>query len=356
MHLPTEPLSTVCITRSGQEEYLCAEISQSIALGYRHASIQCTQVAPQTIVLVHSSHEDLCSLPLFFSAQALPNARAVQADSISSWTNAILESLIDTFGNEPPPWGLHIFDRSSIETGKQYGRAQRIEESLLGLLKQRRRSYLRTLNKPLSQPTSLVQVVLVEPTEGYISIADKTLRATYKASVSPNLAGYHEVEDDKRPPSRAFKKLREAIEVFSLTLRRGEKAVDLGASPGGWTYVLRQHGLSVTAIDRSPLAESFTRDRGVSWSAGNALKWTPRTPVDWLVCDVITTPENTSSLLRNWITKGLCNHFCVTVKFKGAPAIEPLVSLAAFLRSNVSYFDGRQLTHNKNELTLVGSR
>jgi len=45
----------------------------------------------------------------------------------------------------------------------------------------------------------------------------------------------------------------------------------------------------------------------------------------------------------------------VTVKFKGTPAVETLLTLAAFLRENTASFDARQLTHNKNEITLVGT-
>lgn len=347
-------LSTACITRSEQEQYLCAEIRQSIERGYRTSAVQCIQVAPQAVVLTHSSHEDLCSLPLFFSAQCLPNAEEVHADSISSWARAVLNILVNSFGDTPAPWTLHVFDITSIDTGKQYARAQRIEESIMGLLKQTRRSYLRVLDQAPSPLTSVVQVVLVEPTRGFVSIAHEAVRATYKAALSPKRAGYHPIADDKRPPSRAFKKLREALEVFALAPQRGQTAVDLGACPGGWTHVLRELGLSVTAIDRSPLSETLMRDQMVSWSAGNALTWQPATPVDWLVCDVITSPENTAQLLERWISKAFCNNFCVTVKFKGAPAIDTLLSLAAFLRASTTWFEGRQLTHNKNELTLVG--
>jgi len=260
-----------------------------------------------------------------------------------------------TFGDTPPEWCLHIFEPASAETGKQYARAQRIQETVLELLKQKRRSYLRALKPDAPTARTLVQVALIEPASGYISFADDTTRALYRAAISRAVAGYVSIPDNTRPPSRAFKKLREAIEVFSLNPQRGETAVDLGASPGGWTYVLRELGLSVTAIDRSPLAPTLMRDKKVSWLAGNALTWAPPSAVDWLVCDVITTPENTSSLLRTWVSKRLCKNFCVTVKFKGTPAVETLLTLAAFLRENTASFDARQLTHNKNEITLVGT-
>ena len=349
------PLTTVCITRTGQEGYLCTELHHSIAQKHRTSPVQCTQSAPQTVVLSHESHEDLCRVPLFFSSQCLPDSQIIKAASISAWATAVLEHLLARFGDAPQEWCLHVFEPASAETGKQYARSQRVQETILELLKQKRRSYLRTLKQDSSPTSTIVQVAMIEPTSGYISFADAHIRSLYRAALSRVVAGYVSIPDDTRPPSRAFKKLREAIDVFALTPQRGEAAVDLGASPGGWTHVLRDLGLAVTAIDRSPLAPPLMRDRKVNWQAGNALTWYPPTPVDWLVCDVITTPENTASLLQAWVSKRLCKHFCVTVKFKGAPAIDTLLSLSAFLLDHTVSFDARQLTHNKNEVTLVGT-
>ena len=62
-------------------------------------------------------------------------------------------------------------------------------------------------------------------------------------------------------PSRSALKLEEA---FLVLLDRGERqrlllpgmrAADLGAAPGGWTWVLTRHGLRVTAIDNGPLRQ-----------------------------------------------------------------------------------------------------
>jgi hypothetical protein len=38
-------------------------------------------------------------------------------------------------------------------------------------------------------------------------------------------------------------------------LRPGMRAADLGAAPGGWTWVLARHGLRVTSIDNGPLRQ-----------------------------------------------------------------------------------------------------
>ncbi|HWT55174.1 MAG TPA: 23S rRNA (cytidine(2498)-2'-O)-methyltransferase RlmM, partial [Rhodocyclaceae bacterium] len=61
-------------------------------------------------------------------------------------------------------------------------------------------------------------------------------------------------------PSRSAQKLAEALQVFLTPAEREERlhegitGVDLGASPGGWTWVLVRHGLQVTAIDNGKLA------------------------------------------------------------------------------------------------------
>ncbi len=49
--------------------------------------------------------------------------------------------------------------------------------------------------------------------------------------------------------SRAEHKLAEAIHVFGLDLRAGMRAIDLGAAPGGWTFLLAERGLDVVAVD-----------------------------------------------------------------------------------------------------------
>lgn len=67
----------------------------------------------------------------------------------------------------------------------------------------------------------------------------------------------------KRPEliSRAEFKLLEALEVFNLKLPPEGTALDLGAAPGGWTRILLEAGLRVTAVDPADLdarLEPFT--------------------------------------------------------------------------------------------------
>jgi 23S rRNA (cytidine2498-2'-O)-methyltransferase len=251
-------------------------------------------------------------------------------------------------------WSLQIFQARSAETGEQYSRQRLITEEVLAYLKQKRRSLLRTHTEKLERDATLVQVVTVSPDQGYMSITTPEIRHRLGSSLVPYLGGYVSIPDDSAPPSRAFKKLREARALFGLSFNKGETCVDLGAAPGGWTHVLLAYGCHVTAVDRSPLDERLMRNKLVTFVKGNALTWLPEKRVDWLVCDVITTPDRTTELLSSWLTRKLCRNFCVTIKFKGEPDFVSLAAIRDLLSRHCTWWDGKQLTHNKNELTVVG--
>ena len=338
----------ICVTRREQEEFL----KQELAL--RLPGSQCNELAPQVVALAGASLEDLTSFPLFFASQLLPNALSIEAQSISVWTTTILPHLRDSFGDSVTPWSLHVFEPLSAETGEIYARAELIKQELRLLLKQKRRSLIRSLQDTCSPECALIQVLLISKTSGYISISTPTERALCRAAVSRHEAGFCPIPEDKSPPSRAFKKLREAIEVFGLSIGKGSTAVDLGASPGGWTHVLVEHGATVAAIDRSPLEGAIARDSRATFTQGNAFTWIPSESVDWLVCDVITTPDRTFEILRKWIGERICRNFCVTIKFKGDPDVQALLHIGRFLSEHTTWWDGRQLSHNKNEVTVVG--
>mgnify|MGYP003338278511 CR=1 FL=1 len=62
------------------------------------------------------------------------------------------------------------------------------------------------------------------------------------------------VEDKATPPNRAYLKLWELFTLLGTRPKPGELCIDLGASPGGWSWVLHETGASVLAVDKAPLA------------------------------------------------------------------------------------------------------
>jgi len=261
---------------------------------------------------------------------------------------------MEALGDTPSKWSLHIFEPRSTETGEQYARQRLVMQEIFSHLKQKRRSLLRASTEDRDRETTLVQILMTSADAGFISIAPPKDRHALGSTLVPFAAGYIDIPDDPAPPSRAFKKLMEAHTLFTLNFRRGDHCVDLGAAPGGWTHFLIKHGCVVTAVDRSPLDPRLMRSKQLSFTRGNALTWLPEKRVDWLVCDVITSPDRTAALLSNWLSRSLCHNFCVTIKFKGDPDLTTLASIRELLGRYCVRWDGKQLTHNKNEVTVVG--
>ncbi len=121
--------------------------------------------------------------------------------------------------------------------------------------------------------------------------------------------GIPRLRRDGRAPSRSAQKLAEAIVVFlgereGELLRAGQRAVDLGAAPGGWTWVLASRGLRVTAVDNATLKGEVAHDALVRHLRADGLTWRPPRPVDWLVCDIVERPDRIAELVAGWIADG----------------------------------------------------
>ncbi len=158
------------------------------------------------------------------------------------------------------------------------------------------------------------------------------------------------VEDKEGPPSRAYLKLWEALVRLGRWPGPGDRCLDLGAAPGGWTYVLAKLGAEVIAIDKAPLDAKVAVLPGVSWRGESAFALTPESigPVDWLFSDVIAYPARMLRLVERWQASGLVKNFVCTLKFQGETDHETAAAFAAFPGARVLH-----LHHNKHELTFM---
>jgi 23S rRNA (cytidine2498-2'-O)-methyltransferase len=182
---------------------------------------------------------------------------------------------------------------------------------------------------------------------GWTLLAPDRLLASPRKS-SPFVNGECQfVEDRTGPPSRAYLKLWEALVRFGRWPAAGERCLDLGASPGGWTWVLAQLGAAVTAVDKAPLAPEVAAMAGVTERRDSAFGLAPE-PVDWLFSDVIAYPDRLLTLARRWIEAGAARHIVCTIKFQGATDHDAADAFAAIPGGQVVH-----LFHNKHELTFL---
>ncbi len=153
-------------------------------------------------------------------------------------------------------------------------------------------------------------------------------------------------EDHIGPPSRAYLKLWEACTRIGAWPQPGQTCLDLGASPGGWTWAIARLGATVTAIDKAPLAANVAAMPGVSLRQGSAFGLPPE-PVDWLFSDIIAYPDRLLALVQQWIASGTTGRIVCSIKLQGATDHAAVEAFAAIPGAEVMH-----LFHNKHELTF----
>lgn len=156
------------------------------------------------------------------------------------------------------------------------------------------------------------------------------------------------VEDREGPPSRAYLKLWEALTRLGARPGPGARCLDLGATPGGWTWVLASLGAEVLAIDKAPLDPAVAAMPGVTWRDESAFALEPDSvgAIDWLFSDIICYPARLLALVRRWLDSGRVRNFVCTVKLQGDTDHDTAAAFAAVPGSRLFH-----LHHNKHELT-----
>jgi 23S rRNA (cytidine2498-2'-O)-methyltransferase len=158
------------------------------------------------------------------------------------------------------------------------------------------------------------------------------------------------IEDKIAPPSRAYLKLWEALTLAGMRPAPGDLCLDLGASPGGWTWVLQQLGARVIAVDKAPLEQRIETLPEITVRRESAFGLDPRAlgPIDWLCSDVICYPARLYALVTRWIAAGTVRRFVCTLKFQGDTDFETIAKFQAIPGSRLIH-----LSHNKHELTWL---
>lgn len=177
----------------------------------------------------------------------------------------------------------------------------------------------------------------------------------------PRPGGIPRLKRPKSAPSRSFLKLEEAWQTFlddeerARALQPGMRAVDLGAAPGGWSWLLQRRGLEVLAVDNGPLKGEVATAEGVTHIRADGFTWRPPRPVDWLVCDMVERPQRVAALAADWFAAGRCRYAVFNLKLpmrrRYAAVEECLKVVRDHLGSTPARVAARHLYHDRDEVT-----
>jgi len=182
-------------------------------------------------------------------------------------------------------------------------------------------------------------------------------------NASPWHMGIPRLKFPSLAPSRSTLKLEEAILVFltdqqrKKILRPGLSAVDLGASPGGWTYQLVSRGIKVTAVDNGPLSPAVLESGLVNHVRADGFGFVPSKPADWMVCDIVEQPARIARLVGQWMARGWCRRSIFNLKLPMKKRYEEIERCTALLWEQLPKNRSRyrlrfkHLYHDREEVT-----
>lgn len=163
--------------------------------------------------------------------------------------------------------------------------------------------------------------------------------------------------------SRSEFKLLEALEIFDLDPSSAgadpsgaATALDLGAAPGGWTRILRQHGVEVVAVDPAELAPPLRQDRGVRHIRVLAERYLAKATArfDILLNDMRMDARDSARIMVSAADRLRPQGWALmTLKLPKRGTAEVMTAALEILSTGYEVTGVRQLFHNRSEVTAA---
>ncbi len=286
-----------------------------------------------------------------FARQMLPVQHVVRSTGAADLDARVTAALREVTGEAP--WALHVWVRDAEDSN----RLARSAEVLQRAVEMRAASVdarwadrrVASAHAAKSAGGLLAQVCLVAHDTALVG----ALPARDAVSLHPGGRARMRVSD--RAPSRAAMKIEEAIDWLGVGPARGETCVDLGAAPGGWTYVVMERGAKVIAIDPGSMSPDLIGRKGLTHIRGSAFDYEPHEPVDWLLCDMVWRPLEVAALLARWGRRRHARLMIANIKLPMRGKVDFLARVSEILAEGG--WQGvrmRQLYHDREEITLTG--
>lgn len=159
----------------------------------------------------------------------------------------------------------------------------------------------------------------------------------------------------KRPddaPSRSGLKLEEAIGWIGIGPEKGDLAIDLGASPGGWSQVAVKRGATVIAVDPARIKIDLPRNK-FTHVQESAFEFAPRETLDWLLCDMAWRPLEVANLVAKWGRRVWARQLIANFKLPMKRKAEMLAKIKSIIaEGGWRGIRARQLYFDRDEVTI----
>ena len=197
----------------------------------------------------------------------------------------------------------------------------------------------------------LLQVCLLSAEQAAVG----ALRAVDAHSLAPG--GRLRTHVGRAAPSRSAMKLGEALSWLGRSPEPEDVCVDLGAAPGGWTYIIAQHHAHVVAVDPGLLAPSLRDRKGIEHLRMDAFRFEPELPADWLFCDMAWRPLEVAALLAKWGRKHWARFLLANIKLPMRRRADMVRRVKEILATGGwTAVRVRQLYHDRDEVTVAAWR
>jgi 23S rRNA (cytidine2498-2'-O)-methyltransferase len=287
-------------------------------------------------------------IQLTFARQGFSVVATVEAASLDDLAGAIAGSVAPKLA-ATSSYALQVWVPDSTEANPLAAEARTLDELVAARLAKAWPGVIRLDGRDLG-PTAvpLVQVCLLPGGRAVAGLVSSN-RA---ASLVPGGRLRTRVGGDT--PSRAAHKLAEALAWLELGPEPGEVCVDLGAAPGGWTWLLLERRARVIAVDPARLRPDLLRRKGLTYVNLSAFEFHPEEPVDWVFCDMAWRPLEVAQLLARWARQRsatlLVANFKLPMKRKADMVAEIRRTLE---QGGWNAVRTRQLYHDRDEFTVT---
>jgi 23S rRNA (cytidine2498-2'-O)-methyltransferase len=272
-------------------------------------------------------------------------AQGMSADAIA---DALMPTLVTAVA-DATSYGLHVFVPDSTAANPFAQRAQALEAELAARLLAARPDRARVPDSELRHSSiPVLHVCLYEE--------DKVAAGALPADrcLSTAAGGRARMRLHSAMPSRAARKLEEAFSWLGVSPGPGELCVDLGAAPGGWSWLLLQRRARVIAVDPARMNKHLAEHGRLRHVQGSAFEFTPEETVDWLFCDMAWRPLEVAKMLARWARKRYTHFLVANFKLPMKRKAEMVERLRAILAAGgFSNIRTRQLYHDREEITLT---